>query len=264
MNDSNPTQVHPENPCATTPAPAGQPPASADLKREPSLAPLGRRQKVIHLGRYALREHWVQIGTMILAVLALAVGVSVWDVLSIPHADPAGAGAAALRPAHWAEWISRLQSFLGIGTLMVALFMWYGEVEERWEEALPNRLSVYFLRQDRKPAIVCRHVVLLSPADLRAWSQQVASQAAGKEQLDFAVDLPDRPAEPTLAPDGSVCRHYQLRFRLKKVPKALEKEPDTCLYQNLLAANPDVQRVSSKDVADLPDVAVWLSEHPKS
>ena len=64
-------------------------------------------------------------------------------------------------------------------------------------------------------------------------------------------------------PDGTLCRHYTVRFSLTKLPPMLESANGTvCRYQNLLStaavpANTAVQSVDSALVGALPEIAAY-------
>jgi hypothetical protein len=188
------------------------------------------------------------------ATLALLWGVLAWDVLRppIPYPSPG----VAVAPTNWADWVSRLQSLLGVGTLLVALFVWYGEIRDDWENDLPRRMSVFFFHAER-PVIVCRHVWLAGADDLRAWGQQVAAQAAGERFLDFSPEIEARGPELRTTPGGTVCRHYAVCFRLTRLSPALSSHPLICRYQNLVAADTAVRDEPVEAVAALPEVGAW-------
>ncbi|MFZ2470993.1 MAG: acylphosphatase [Methanothrix sp.] len=148
-----------------------------------------------------------------------------------------------------------MQSFLGIGTLAVALFVWYGKIREEWKNDLPKRLSVFFF-YGGKPVIVCRYVWLAGEDELRTWGQQVAKQAAGNQNLDFSPDVEARKPSLAVEKNGEICKHYAVRFVLTKMPSS---QPDSrvCRYQNFAADDKIVRDISSDKVAKLSTVADW-------
>lgn len=213
---------------------------------------------------------------MIFALAFLIIGVIKWDVLHPPMHSQNAIGMAteiiqnirsvlfsptnatamsSVSPPHWAEWWIRMQSFLGIGTLAVALFVWYGKIREEWKNDLPKRLSVFFF-YGGKPVIVCRYVWLAGEDELRTWGQQVAKQAAGNQNLDFSPDVEARKPSLAVEKNGEICKHYAVRFVLTKMPSS---QPDSrvCRYQNFAADDKIVRDISSDKVAKLSTVADW-------
>ncbi|MCU0637109.1 MAG: hypothetical protein MUE87_00560 [Methanothrix sp.] len=77
-------------------------------------------------------------------MIVLAIGVLKWDVLEPPiqHQNPSLV--LSVGATNWGDWLMRMQSFLGIGTLLVALYVWYGKIRENWEDDLPKLMSVFF------------------------------------------------------------------------------------------------------------------------
>jgi hypothetical protein len=222
----------------------------------PDLKPLGQRQRRAFILAYAWQRHNIQIIVIGIASLALIISMFTWDVLRPPIFFQNASMASSVGSSNWAEWVNRLQSFLGIGTLFVALFVWYGEIRDDWEKDLSKRMSVFFFYDDQ-PFIVCRYVWLAGPDDLRAWGQQVASQAAGERYLDFSPDVEAQAPCLAVTPDGTVCSHYAVRFQLTKLPSSLTKDLGMCCYQNFVAEFKDVQSVPLAEVEALSVVSVW-------
>jgi hypothetical protein len=223
----------------------------------PDLKPLGKLQRSKSIWTHILKHHRSQIVIIIVALPMLLIGVYAWDELRTPIQFQNAITVPTASPSTWADWWIRIQSFLGIPTLLVALFVWYGEIREDWENDLPKRMSVFFFYGD-KPAIVCRHVWLAGAEDLRAWGQQVAAQAAEVARLEFTPDVIAR--EPSLAvlPNGkTICKHYVVRFQLTKPPPSLPKESSLCLYQNFAAIDKYVHPIPIAQAEALRVVADW-------
>ena len=220
--------------------------------------PLLKRGKSIF--QYAYKNHRTQIFIMTAALLLLMLGIFKWDVLSPPTQIQNAIMVPSVNPSNWADWWMRVQSFLGIGTLFVALFVWYSGIRDDWENHLPKRMSVFFFHLGR-PVIICRYVWLAGADDLRAWGQQVAAQAAfNKRHLEFSPEI--RTGDPDLIVEmreDTICQHYTICFQLNGLPTSLKDDSSTCRYQNYASKNNDVQSIPSEMVAELSAVADWKS-----
>lgn len=242
----------------------------------PDLESAGWIKSHISIIGYACLSNTIQIIIIIVVIAILCFLVQRWNVLRMPvdqslmniffsTVQPANSSTqSAGGPSDLVDWLMRLQSVLGIGTLLVAINVWYNEIYEDWENSLPKRMSVFFLRQG-KPAIVCRYIWLAGEADLRAWGQQVAAQAVNG-RLDFYPNV--RAEDPKLMKwtDGSICRHYAVCFDLmendadsdnknnpndqKNMPKNpfLKVYPGQCRYQNLASGSNMVFSVPLKEL----------------
>jgi hypothetical protein len=135
-------------------------------------------QSHISIAGYIWNNHKIQILIIIVAAALLLIGIVTWSELEIPSgiisatgANPANASSSAspktANPETLAEWLTNLQSFMGIATLLVAILVWYGEMCSNWEASLPKKMSVFFFYAGR-PVIVCRYVWLADASDLRA------------------------------------------------------------------------------------------------
>jgi hypothetical protein len=226
----------------------------------PDLKSPGHWKRGTSIFVYTWRHHCIQITIVISALLFLLVGVLKWDVLqppihfqngswvvaeiaqniirvlSSPNHFPNAPVVSPGSPSNWGEWWIRIESFLGIGTLFVALFVWYGEIRENWENDLPKRMSVFFFYNDL-PVIVCRYVWLAGADDLRAWGQQVAAQAAFNERsLEFSPEIKTQDPSLVIEEDGNmICKHYIVSFQLKRMPSllanySLAKDSEICPY----------------------------------
>jgi hypothetical protein len=110
----------------------------------PDLNPPGLPKRAKSIISYALKHHLIQILIMISALVLLVIGVLKCDVLFLPISYRKATTVPSMSATNWADWWIRVQSLLGIGTLFVAIFVWYGEIREDWENDLPKRMSVFF------------------------------------------------------------------------------------------------------------------------
>ena len=229
--------------------------------------PLSGSDQTRQVVKFAWRRRRSQIVTLGLGLVLLLVGATFLKSLQPPLLNREPTSAIGSVPEDLIRWLENLQIFVGFFTLLVATFVWYGELREDWEEELPCLMSAYFF-YNRRPVIVCRHIWLAGPSDLRAWAQQVGAQAARVRFLEFTPDVKARHPEIVRLPDGSICRHYAVRFHLTNWPpagsektSAAEENSDACVYQNLLAQGARVRLESVATVEALPDVQAWKANH---
>lgn len=74
---------------------------------------------------------------MTVFIVLVTLGAFFWSELQLPSGSQD-------TPEGIIEWLLNAQTILGMGTLLVALFVWIGEIEKNWEESLPKRLSLFF------------------------------------------------------------------------------------------------------------------------
>jgi hypothetical protein len=208
---------------------------------------------------YALPRQKVPIAITIFAAIIIYYLLQTGNVQNLPM-HPQNATAPSGNILNFANWLVRIQSLFNISTLtfIVALFVWLGEIREDWENDLPKRLSVFFFDKD-KPRVVCRYAWLAGPDELRTWGQQVAKQAAGNEILDFSPNVEAQKPTKVVGPNGFLCMHYAVCFRLTKLNSYLKEHPGTCYYQNCAANNTDVVPFPLDDMKELHAVKIWLS-----
>jgi hypothetical protein len=223
----------------------------------PDLKPLCQWKLEKLILRYAWKHHHNQIIIMILVVPILAIGLHAWNELYPPIQILNATTVASLSPLRWTDWFIGLQAFFSVGTFLVALSVWHGKIRDDWQNELPKRMSVFFFHKG-DPAIVCRYVWLASADDLRAWGQQVATQAVENDRsLKFGPDVKTQVPELAVDPDGIVCRHYTVRFRLKELPSLLKKKSDTCRYQNFAADYKEADNIPLAQAKELRVVKDW-------
>lgn len=142
---------------------------------------------------------------------------------------------------HWG-W---LEPLTGIATLLVAIGVWWGEVKQDMENALPKRLNVRFLFEG-KEIMRCDQAYLAGESDIRAWGQQIGRQLVGGI-LDFAPDILQTPGivtDENVTPGGGPIKLYEVTFKLTKNPfgsdrtvKIWQYNPSTGEFSKLSSNN---------------------------
>ncbi len=249
---------------AGTPASAMQ---LTELPTQPYLVyPDFLRQCTLQL-KYAWKNQRVSlfiVGFGMLAIAALICLVPAWKPILLADSPP----------SNLTDWLSRMQDLAGFLTLAVAVIVWHGETREDWENALPNRMSVFFFGpafegKEPLPVIVCRNVWLAGEGDLRQWAMQVATQSVNTAYpsknpvrfLDFEPAVCAGQGVTLVDEMGRAHKHYSVRFNLTILPEILatawSKAPESlCLYRNLIASNADlllIRAIELKDLAKQPD-----------
>lgn len=131
----------------------------------------------------------------------------------------------------WWQWV---EPITGIATLFIAIAVWWGEMREEAEEALPKRLTVEFYYEDpelspdenKKPVMKCVQAYLADKADIRAWGQQIGAQMAQDTMLKFYPDIEQDEGCIKRGQDGRKFKEYTARFRLRNLPAELAKMRD--------------------------------------
>ncbi len=233
-------------------------PQSTEKDLGPDLEPLGWSKRLKFILGHIFRHRGIQIILMVLAMLALFFVTRAWNELSLPVISQNATTIPLIRPTSWSDLFGRLQSYLSVGTLLVAIAVWYGEVRNEWESGLQNRMSVFFFYEGR-PVIVCRYVWLAGEGDMRAWGQQVARQTIeGQKQLDFSPDI-DFKKSLAVWTDGKPCMHYSVLFRLTKLNDVLKMHQGECQYQNMASRDQGVRPVPVAQVERLREVSDWAT-----
>jgi len=269
---SAPSKKSPSLPCASSPP-------------EPVFRRLRRGGGALPLLWFILTRRLVHWVTMLLLALFL-----IWFGNRHPEAleelKPPGASRPPA-PQGVSDWLQRWQAYLGAATLTMALLVWFGEVHEDWVESRPKLMTSLFMFQG-KPAIVCRHVALASPSDLRAWAQQVCAQTAKQRFLDFYPRFHVcRPCLGRLRPRAwdrktgrgkrvlawikgeDVYQHFVIQFHLREWA-----DSNQCWYLNAADPRSTARRLASEAVCELlktlpewPELtraARWTSSAPSA
>ncbi len=77
--------------------------------------------------------------------------------------------------------VSWFDPLAGLGTLLLAVFLWFNSIYREWENQLPKRLTVLYIFNG-KPVMEAKNTVLTDLADARPWALQVGQQMSGGEQ----------------------------------------------------------------------------------
>ena len=226
----------------------------------PTLPELRWWRKIRLILRYVLKHRKLPIIIMGIFIGLVVLGVLFWSELRLPSTS-------SRTPEGIVEWLLNAQTILGIGTLLVALFVWIGEIEKNWENDLPKRLSVFFF-WEAKPLIVCRYVWLAGKDEIRTWGQQVGVQAQevmpGEKPADsflhFGPDMQTRNPELLLGPKGEAWKHYSICFRLTGLNKSLERTEDYCRYQNIAEIGIAADNFPVELVESIEEVSSWKQE----
>jgi len=225
----------------------------------PTLPRLRWWGKIRHVLIYAIGHQKFRISVMGVFISLVILGARAfrWSELQLPLSS-------ADAPEGIIEWLLNAQTILGMGTLLVALFVWIGEIEKDWEESLPKRLSVFFFWMG-KPLIVCRYVWLAGKDEIRIWGQQVAVQAQevmpGEKPQDsflhFEPDMQTRSPELLIAPRGGVWKHYSICFKLTDLNTSLRRTKEYCRYQNVAGTDKAAGNFPLDLVESIPEVSRW-------
>jgi hypothetical protein len=115
----------------------------------------------------------------------------------------------------------KLDSIIGIATFLVAIFIWFGELNQGWENSLPKKLTVEFLYKGQR-LMLCEEAYLAGESDIRAWGQQVGAQMSGVRNLKFLPFIEQEPGRIEETQGGEAYKLYEVRFTLTELP---EKRP---------------------------------------
>ncbi len=236
--------------------PLTSPKTSQEFDLGPDLKQPNQLQRWLSILKYAWQHHRIQILIVILAAAFIAMGVRSWIELQFPTYFKNSTAIPHVSPSNWTDWLIRIQAYFGIPTLLIALFVWIEGIREDWEDDLSKRISVFFFHGD-DPVIICRYAWLAGADELRTWGQQVAKQAAGNEILDFRPDVEAKKPSLVVEPNGTICMHYAVCFKLTKPNEFLKRHQGECQYQNLAAKFKDVQAIPLIQARSLPIVADW-------
>jgi hypothetical protein len=120
----------------------------------------------------------------------------------------------------WNFW----DPLLSMVTLLTALFVWFGESSEDWEEQLKMRLTVFFTYKG-KLLMLGEQFPLVNAADIRALAQQIGSQMAQRSQLEmnlFSMKIEqDAPQNEV----GIWYKDFYLTIELSDLPSKDPKKP---------------------------------------
>jgi hypothetical protein len=160
-------------------------------------------KKIKHIFRFAFKEHktiiFVSIGIFsIVAVVLLSV-----------------------RTSFNLHGLAVCNSTVGFGTFLVAIAIWFGELNQGWENSLPKRLTVEFLYKGQR-LMLCEEAYLAGESDIRAWGQQIGAQMSRVRNLKFLPFIKQEPGRIKETRDGQAYKLYEVKFTLTELP---EKRP---------------------------------------
>ena len=158
-------------------------------------------QTFLHFSRFVIARHWTAAGLFLLGLVAAVLWFKPFT--------------AAFR----ADTFEQASTVFSAATLLVAVFIWFGEAREDWEETLPKRLKVVFLLHG-SPVLISEGATLLAEADLRALAQQLGRQLNGGRDLAFSLRC-SAPGPRIQHAGGPVERLYEVQIRLTDPPSRL-------------------------------------------
>lgn len=83
----------------------------------------------------------------------------------------------------WGKWID---IFITMSTLSIAVFVWMNEKIENWESALPKKLDITYLLEDRVFANV-KNAPLAGDDDIRNWGQSIGQTILNRQtRIEFS------------------------------------------------------------------------------
>lgn len=122
------------------------------------------------------------------------------------------------------RWNSDLDQIVSLATLMIALFVWYGEITENWKNNLPKRLTARFENDRSQLVMLCQKAHLSDVADIRALGQQIARGMCGNTDIHFrAPYVKQKAGEILYSPEIGHFLHYEVTFTLTKRPEGLSE-----------------------------------------
>lgn len=105
----------------------------------------------------------------------------------------------------WQHW---MEAFLAFGTIIIAIFIWYNEKKQDWENNLPKKLNAFFIYNEQVFYQV-ENAPLAGKDDVRQWGQQIGFQMNDGKNLLFSgfnVKGPQR--------DTDSNHRYVMRYEL--------------------------------------------------
>lgn len=108
-----------------------------------------------------------------------------------------------------------IDPFFSTVTAALALVIWLRDSYHTWKNNLPKRLSFHFKLKEEY-VLTCHKAFLSGESDIRAWSQQIAKQMCGNENLDFLPYIQLEKKDIEKDEDG-LYTHYIATFYLSKL-----------------------------------------------
>ncbi len=161
---------------------------------------------------YIFENHYLHLITALLLAILVALFINFTD--------------RSIGSVWW--WNMLFDSFIGVLTFLIAIFIWWTEMSHEWESRLPKKLDVDFMGRDEKGAWVkvmrCENAPLFAEQDIRAWAQQVGRQMNNNDYLEFFPYIDYSPADLCKEEEGGWHLHYSVKMYLLKEPSKLDKE----------------------------------------
>ena len=140
----------------------------------------------------------IMVGLAILFLICILVG---WEKCYADYVDPS----------------------IAIGTLLVAIIVWYNEKRENWRTTWTKKLHVIYLLKDKegwREHMIVVNAPLAGESDIRQWGQSLAQTAIPKimgriEFTGFKITPPETDTSQQL-------KHFGLMIFLSKEIKGIE------------------------------------------
>jgi hypothetical protein len=110
---------------------------------------------------------WRQAKWQIIFVISIfLIGVSCFLYNLAPFAD---------------QWDSWLEALITFSIVFMAIFIWYNEQRQDWENSLPKKLNIAYMLGKEK--VYCRvlNAPLASESDIRTWATSIAGTILNKK-----------------------------------------------------------------------------------
>jgi hypothetical protein len=128
---------------------------------------------------------------------------------------------ASFYKSEWYDAINWFEAISGVGTLILATFLWWNSIRQAWESSLPKRLTAYY-KYGGRDVIVFRNILLFSESDTRAWAQQIARQKIGGKDVEFEPFFRYKDKGVGLSQTGKPVKNYEIVFFLTAIPENLK------------------------------------------
>lgn len=120
----------------------------------------------------------------------------------------------------WYDAINWFEAIAGVGTLILATFLWWNDMRKNWEDQLPKKLNAYFTFESYN-VLVFKNILLISEGDIRAWAQQIALQKVG-EKLSLEPFFRFESLGVQRNANGIPVKVYEITFFLSAIPEKLK------------------------------------------
>lgn len=128
-------------------------------------------------------------------------------------------------PDIWQNWG---EVCLALVTVSVAVFIWYNEKKQDWENSLPKKLDVSFVHES-KDFYRVKNAPLASENDVRQWGQSIGQQMNDGKPLSFTGFYTEAPRRAKNSA-GDPITQYEVRIWLQKIDP--DKQPTEWVYDD--------------------------------